>query len=230
MTEAPLSPEEEDIALAGEYVLGVLDQAERAAVERRLRKDTAFSAAVAAWEARLAGLNDGFAEERPPALLPAIEARLFGAADADLRRRRGRVAGWWAGFASGTVMAAILATLALSVLPPPRTFVPGRLEARLEAEGQALVFAAAYDAAARELVVTRTAGAAAAAGQVHELWLIAGDAAPVPLGLIGTGPLRADLPSLPEGAVLAVSLEPEGGSPTGAPTGPVLVTGVVTGL
>jgi anti-sigma-K factor RskA len=27
--------------------------------------------------------------------------------------------------------------------------------------------------------------------------------------------------------VLAISLEPTGGSPTGAPTGPVLVTGVI---
>ena len=31
-------------------------------------------------------------------------------------------------------------------------------------------------------------------------------------------------------AVLAVSLEPPGGSPTGAPTGPVIATGKLTSL
>jgi anti-sigma-K factor RskA len=31
-------------------------------------------------------------------------------------------------------------------------------------------------------------------------------------------------------AVLAVSLEPPGGSPTGAPTGPVIATGKLTNL
>ena len=31
--------------------------------------------------------------------------------------------------------------------------------------------------------------------------------------------------ALPKGAILAVSVEPAGGSPTGAPTGPVLYSG-----
>lgn len=228
MTETALSREEEDTALAGEYVLGVLDLAERATVERRMRSDKAFAAAVAAWEERLAGMNDGFPEMPAPALMPAIEARLFGKADESARRRRGSVAGWWARFLSGVVMAGVLAALALTVLPPP---VSGPvLEATLQAEGQPLVFAARYDAAAGLLTVTRTAGPVAEAGRVHEVWLIAGDAAPVPLGLIETAELRTSLPTLPEGAVLAVSLEPAGGSTTGAPTGPVLVTGVVTRL
>lgn len=225
MTETALSREEEDMALAGEYVLGVLDLAERATVERRLRSDKALAAAVAAWEERLAGMNDGFAEVPAPALMPAIEARLFGKADQGARRR-GNVAGWWARFLSGVVMAGVLAALALTVLPPPRVGGPV-YEATLQADGQPLVFAARYDAAAGQLTVTHTAGPVAEAGRVHELWLIAGEAAPVPLGLIETAELRTTLPTLPDGAVLAVSLEPAGGSTTGAPTGPVLVTGVV---
>lgn len=229
MTEAALSREEEDDALAGEYVLGVLDLAERAAVERRLRSDTGFALQVAAWERRLVGLNDGFAEVAAPALMPQIEARLFGKPDATTARPRRGASGWWMRFVSGAVIAGALAALALTVVPPPTLQGPV-LQATLQGEGQPLVFSARFDTTAGELTVSRTGGTAAEAGQVHELWLIAGDAAPVPLGLIENEELRTTLPALPEGAVLAVSLEPAGGSTTGAPTGPVLVTGIVTRL
>jgi anti-sigma-K factor RskA len=70
--------------------------------------------------------------------------------------------------------------------------------------------------------------------RVMELWLIeTADAAPVSLGVVGRdgegvmvieAPMRA---RLSEGAVLAVSLEPQGGSPTGQPTGPVIASGEV---
>ena len=73
----------------------------------------------------------------------------------------------------------------------------------------------------------RVAGSAAPAGQVQELWIIAPDAAPVSLGLLQEASLAVPYPTLPQGWTLAVSLEPAGGSPTGAPTGPVLAAGVV---
>jgi anti-sigma-K factor RskA len=217
MTEA-LTPREEDIALAGEYVLGVLDAPARAAVEARMRRDAGFAALVVQWERDFAAMDDGFAEAPAPDLLPRIEARLFRRPAVPPPRR------WWR-FALGAGVAAALAVLA--VLPPPPP--PGPLRsATLAAEGQPLVFAARWDG--RDITVRRETGAAAAAGQVHELWLIAGEgAAPVSLGLLDGAELRRPLQALPEGAVLAVSLEPAGGSPTGAPTGPVLVTGVVEG-
>ena len=66
-----------------------------------------------------------------------------------------------------------------------------------------------------------------------ELWLIPAGGKPHPLGL-----LRADhtviiiphdlVPHTTRNAVLAVSLEPQGGSPTGQPTGPVIATGKLT--
>jgi len=65
-----------------------------------------------------------------------------------------------------------------------------------------------------------------------ELWALPPGAAPKSLGLISAGdklaalqlPAAADQ-SLADVPMLAVSLEPKGGSPTGAPTGPVLYTG-----
>ena len=68
--------------------------------------------------------------------------------------------------------------------------------------------------------------------QAHELWLLPSDgAAPISLGVLDPqGDTRRPLPAdvaarLTPGAGLAVSLEPAGGSPTGAPTGPITYRG-----
>src|SRR5260221_6573252 len=64
-----------------------------------------------------------------------------------------------------------------------------------------------------------------------ELWALPKTGAPKSLGLVAAeknGVLKlaaAADQSLGEIPALAVSLEPKGGSPTGAPTGPVLLTG-----
>jgi anti-sigma-K factor RskA len=71
------------------------------------------------------------------------------------------------------------------------------------------------------------AGAAPPTDRAYEAWLIAPGAAPVSLGLIGAEPLRVPYPDPPQGWTLAVSLEPAGGSPVGAPTGPVLAAGEI---
>lgn len=208
----------EDDMLAAEYVLGVSGLPERAEAESRIKADPAFAARVHAWEADLAALNAGYAEvPPPPGLLPRIEARLFPAP------KRARRPGWL-GFLGGAVAAGILGAAVLIALP--RSDAPGpALTASLTADAQPLVFEAAY--LAGTLRVSRTAGDAAGAGQSYELWLIAGASAPVSLGLIEGRAVELPLPILAPGAVLAVSLEPAGGSTTGAPTGPVLVSGTI---
>jgi anti-sigma-K factor RskA len=71
------------------------------------------------------------------------------------------------------------------------------------------------------------------AGIAQRLGLGAAGAPPESLGVIpDSGVGRVALPAPPDIALadvpaLAVSLEPAGGSPTGAPTGPVLYTGKV---
>jgi anti-sigma-K factor RskA len=215
MTDAPRTPMEEDDALAGEYVLGVLDLAERTAVDDRIKRDATFAARIVAWETRLAGLNDAYAEVPAPDLLPKIEARLFPQAAKPKRS----LFGWLA----GALAAAAIAVVAVMVIP--RDPAP-ELVATLAGENQPLVFAASY--AEGNLTLKQTQGAAAGAENDYELWLIVGDAAPVSLGLIDGPDLTRPVANMPEGAIIAVSLEPTGGSTTGAPTGPVLVTGVVT--
>lgn len=211
MTDTPLTPQEAEDALAAEYVLGVLDLAERSEVEARLKRDTGFAARVTAWENRLAGLNDGFDEVPAPRLLPQIEARLFPKATP---RRKSGLFGWLA----GGLIAASLALVSVTILAPPRA---DRVATLATADNR-LAYAVTHFGGS--LQVTRVAGVPAVPGQVHELWVIAPGAAPVSLGLLQDRPLVVAYPVPPAGFVLAVSIEPEGGSPTGAPTGPVILT------
>jgi anti-sigma-K factor RskA len=85
---------------------------------------------------------------------------------------------------------------------------------------------------AKQTVTVRAVGAERQTGKSYELWLVS-DKYPAPrsLGLVGNEQftVRQALAGYDAGtinrATYAVSLEPEGGSPTGVPTGPVLYTG-----
>jgi anti-sigma-K factor RskA len=85
---------------------------------------------------------------------------------------------------------------------------------------------------AKKTVTVRAVGAERQAGKSYELWLVSEKyATPQSLGLIGDQQFtvrqtldRYDAATVNR-ATYAVSLEPEGGSKTGVPTGPVLYTG-----
>lgn len=215
--DLPLTPLDQDDALAAEYVLGVLSASDRAAAEARVKNDTAFAARVTRWEQRLSGMNDDFAEAPAPDLLPRIEARLFGKA----APRRRPLFAWFAGVATA---AAVAIGAVVLLAPPPAAPVVATLG---DADAP-LRFEARFDGQA--LTIIRVAGTSAPQGQVQEAWIIAPDAAPVSLGLLEGESLTIPYPQAPAGWTLAVSLEPAGGSPTGAPTGPVLAAGVITDL
>ncbi len=217
MTDLPLSPAEEADALAAEYVLGVLDLPERMAVEQRMKTDAALRAAVEAWEDRLAPLSEDYAEVPAPDHLKAIEARLFPDPPRSARR-----AGLW-GWLSGAAAAAVLGVAVLLVLPPAPPEAPPVIASLAAADALGVAFEVHHDG--RALILRQTAGAAADADHSYEVWAIAPGAAPVSLGLAGADPIPAPRP--PAGWTLAVSLEPLGGSPSGAPTGPVIAAGEV---
>jgi anti-sigma-K factor RskA len=217
MTDASFTPREADDALAAEYVLGVLDLTERAEAEARLKRDAAFAAMVADWEVKLAGMNDDFAEAPAPNLLPQIEARLFPKVPAPRKARFGLNFGWL----SGALVAAVLALASIATLAPPRP----QLVASLATADNRLAYRVTHFG--DTLQITRVAGVPAVTGQVHELWIIAPEANPVSLGLLEDQPLVITYPTPPEGFIFAVSIEPAGGSPTGQPTGPVILTAKV---
>lgn len=204
--------------LAAEYVLGTLPLDQREAAATRIRRDAHFALAVERWQDRLSPLNDAYDDAPAPNLLPQIEARLFGVPDQPAPKRA-----FWKSWFGGVAIAAALGVAVLIYLPTaPQPFTP---LTQLTAENTDL----RYEVGLRgdELRVARISGAPAEAGRAHELWLIIGNAPPVSLGVINGAELTLASMGLSAGMVLAISLEPTGGSPTGAPTGPVLVTGVV---
>ena len=205
-----------DDLLAAEYVLGTLPLPEREAAAARVRKDPGFADQVQAWEERLSGLNDGFAPEPLPDLMPAIEARLFPQSQPRAKR------GWWAELrAWGAVAVASVALVAYLALTPPKA----ELTATLLADQGGLTYSAVI--AQGKLTIALVSGDVADAAHSHELWIIAGDDPPVSLGIIPAGGETISLPGARAGAILAVTLEPVGGSPTGKPTGPVVAKGAL---
>lgn len=220
-----------DKALAGEYALGLLPADEAAAFESRLVNEPELRAFYAEWCEDLAGLTDRIEPVAPPPWLHArIESELFGSTGHKTSFMR-----WVAGFLGGLAAAALVLGLIFGAdLVPsgPQAPTDPVYVAEVSAEDGSLVVAASYDADAGELFVDRREGDARE-GRALELWLIAGENAPVSLGVL-PGEAQAAL-AVPEGlrpqldgGVLAISDEPPGGSPTGAPTGDVLAVGEIT--
>lgn len=223
-----------DEVLAGEYVLGVLPLAERLRVEHRLRQDAAFQAIVARWQENLAAFNGDYPAEEaaPPWLYPAVETRIFGPA----RPERPARALWnsltlWRGLTLVSLASALVfAANAGGLFTAPQN--GAELVATLGAEGASINLVTLFDRQSGVLRITPVAAGAAKAKSL-ELWLIEGKEAPVPLGVLPeSGGDQIIIPPdmrnrLKEGATLAVSLEPFGGSPTGKPTGPVVASGKI---
>jgi anti-sigma-K factor RskA len=88
----------------------------------------------------------------------------------------------------------------------------------------------AYEPRGRSLIVN-AAALDRTAQRDHQLWIIPAGGQPVALGLVRSGGRhrlevpRELTPHFRSESVVAVSLEPLGGSPTGQPTGPVLASG-----
>jgi anti-sigma-K factor RskA len=220
-----------DELLAAEVALGVLSGPERAQAERRRAREPAFDALVLAWEERLAPWAAGIEAVSPP---PYVWDRIVTQLPPQTARRAGlwQSLSFWRGLAlaSGALAAACLAALVyLGTLPPSSPLV-----AAIDGGGHHH-FVATVDTG-RGTIAVVPAAFAADATRVPELWLVPPEGKPHSLGV-----LRADravtitippglIPHTTRNAVLAVSLEPPGGSPTGQPTGPVIASGKLTTL
>ncbi|MGL3608364.1 anti-sigma factor [Rhizobium sp. G187] len=223
-----------DEVLAGEYVLGVLGMPERAEVEARLLHDRQFAAVVRRWEDNLTQFNDDFAETSPPdPLFAKIEQRLFPAV-AEVRATRGLWNALWLwrgiSFAAIGGLALVVGLQWAPQLRPQKDVAP--LTAELAGDNSAIALLASYDSRSGQLAVTPVA-AGGNEQKSLELWLVEGEQSPISLGVLpqtGQGEIAVpeDLRArLTDGVVLAVSLEPFGGSPTGKATGPVLALGAI---
>ncbi|HEY8129205.1 MAG TPA: anti-sigma factor [Hyphomicrobium sp.] len=229
--------DDDDIdAIAGEYVLGTLDAGESASVAARRLREPALDAAIREWERRLAPLAELVAAVAPPEdTLAKIEARIDGrditpsgnATIVDLRRRLNL----WrtTAIAASAIAASLLVALGVREFQPkPKQ---QNLVAILQKDAASPAFLVTVNIEDRVMTVQPVA-AKPEPGKSYELWIVQDSlGAPRSLGVIDD-PNRMMRPTLAayktdviESATFAVSLEPEGGSPTGKPTGPVVFSG-----
>jgi anti-sigma-K factor RskA len=231
--------EHDDIdGLAAEYVLGTLDASERTSVAARRQREAALNDAISSWERRLAPLNGAAPTIEPPVTTFAkITARLdrqptlTKASVVDLTRSLKR---WRAtAIATSALAASLILTLgAVQFAPKPKS---KNLVAILQKDATSPAFFVSVNVDDRVMTV-RPVAAKHEPGKSFELWIIDDSLGkPKSLGVIDeTTPMKK--PTLAaynsdviERSTYAVTLEPEGGSPNGDPTGPVVFAGKMIG-
>lgn len=228
-----MSASDEDDLLAGEYALGVLEEPARSAAEARLMTDPAFAKQVELWTARLSPMVAGTPEEPPASTWPRIASRLAANDDQATTRTAERL---WRALAVGAT--AIAASLALVLVTRPD------VESSEEAADRPVLVASLQD---EETATAVTISVGSGTGLLlvtpvrlisndhsPELWIIPGDGTPRSLGVIRAGaPSQVAVPQqhrahIHNGATFAITLEPLGGSPTGAPTGQITASGKIS--
>lgn len=226
----------ERLPLAAEHALRLLEGEEAMDARRLVASDPAFAAEVAWWEEKLAPLFAEIADQPAPAdLWERVTARLDQPLPAVAALKR-QVVRWRIATGAAAAAAAVLLALQLRPDAPPPVAVPGQeraaplLVASLVGAEAPEALTVAFRPSSRELVIT-PARVEAPAGRTRQLWLIPQGGKPLSLGLVAReGVQRRTLDQalaarFAEGATIAVSDEPVGGSPTGQPTGAVLAAG-----
>jgi len=220
--------------LAAEYALGTLRGRARAAFRRRLREDAALAMEVARWDERLMPMAGAVAPVAPPRRLwRDIEARLGGAATRE--DLAGRLRFWRVlGLAASAACAALVAVGAILVqqkpLPSAAQFPDSYLAVLSDPKTARAVLVVSAARHGSVLHVKTLDPSIHVANASLELWALPRSKQPKSLGLIPVAAAGLRLAAAADQALadvpmLAVSLEPPGGSPSGAPSGPVLYSG-----
>lgn len=221
-------------ALAAQYVAGTLRGGARRRFEALLPSHPALRRATAEWQARLMPLTGVVAPVAPPAgTWAGIERRLWPAAAAQDPLPWWRGLAFWRGASGLATVAAVGLAMVLANPQPQQPPVVVVLQAAEGAPAGASSFVASFSGDGRALVTRPLQPVALEASRALELWAVPPQGAPRSLGLISASGLtvirREKLPQAlldqRNTAALAVSVEPPGGSPTGAPTGPVIYAG-----
>jgi anti-sigma-K factor RskA len=231
MTDLTDMPDDDRDGRPAEYVLGTLPLQDRPAFEAELARDPALRQAVAAWAARLQPLADSVGPVPPP---PTLRQRVIEqiTPPGAVGQRPFNIVRWLA-WTFGLSAVAGAAAVAFVFLFTPKAPEIGGFAMLHRSDAKAHdVIAFEFDKQHQNMVVLVNA-AGPGAGHDYELWVLPPHKAPVSLGLVKAGtreqrPLPpAVVADMTDFANLAVSVEPSGGSPSGAPTGPVVFQGFV---
>jgi anti-sigma-K factor RskA len=230
--------------LAIDHALGLAEGAELERAERLETTDAVFRALVADWRERLSVL-DATAPERPVAA--SGWARIEAALDAPAPVRRPLAApespsegvlaslwknvGFWrpAAMAAGLAAVVLGAGLARNIAAGPDK--PVYVAVLQTGEGRAAAVVNAFADGTVNLVPLEQIGVPE--GRILEVWTLqTRDQGPVSIGRMDRArTLKLDLKRLgrPDaGHLFEITVEPAGGSPTGKPTGPILMKGLAS--
>lgn len=227
------SDQPSDNLLIAEYAVGVLPFAERKALEAKIAENADLQTELEQWDLNLVSLSTEYKSAIPPlSVLQGAETRLFGP-------EKTSASSWWnniqlwrssalAGFAGLILLAGLFYNNQFSPVDFKADYI-----AEIKSEADDLRLASAFDAGQNQLKFNRVVGQAKA-NRALEIWLIAEGGKPISLGLVPDEKsfaisLTAELAAkMSPSALLAISDEPLGGSPTGQPTGDVLALGKIT--
>ncbi|MBX3523265.1 MAG: anti-sigma factor [Xanthobacteraceae bacterium] len=223
----------EDLLLAGEYVLGVLDGAERDAFERRISREPQLREHVAYWQERFADIDNGVTpKDVPPALWEKIENALGGKLAAEqagprFSERLWESLGFWRGTSFAGAIASLVLAVAVGLLAGRATPQPRIVAVMLTPDGQPGAIAEVHYNGSINVIPIRDFEVPK--GKTLQVWTLWDkEKGPISVGLIDRTRQalfhRSDLPAGQQ-QIYEITLEPEGGSPTNRPTGPVLVKG-----
>lgn len=224
---------DDDELLAAELAFGLIDGDEALAAMSRLDRDPAFAEALARWQTFASSLFADLAEAPRASVWSAIEARLPANDVAPIVAPRASLRWWQAGTLVASTAAIVLGVIA--VQKPQTVFV--RVPAVQQAAapmvavltGKKGFVTVSYDPATGRMI--SAANGLDIGAHAPELWVIPADGKPRSMGVIAaSAPVWMKLPAsasaaMAAGVTIAVSVEPVGGSPTGQPTGPVILTG-----
>lgn len=224
--------------MADEYVLGLLDELAERRFEKRLATDSALRDSLARSRERFLALDLTVPEQIGAVTLwPGIEASLtpevaiaaepeppvVAPPEAEAPRRRPLRSYLPAGAAAaaGLVVGAFIAS---------QTLQPDPVVIAVLLSDQGVPQAVVEDFGNENARVRFVADVAVPEGQVMEVWTLPSlEMGPVSLGLLeAAAPRTLDGPELPRplaGQLYEITIEQEGGSPTGRPTGPILAKG-----
>lgn len=216
--------------LAGEFVLGTLQGPGRRRLERELPKNRMLRSFVEEWEQRMIPLGLSLQPMEPPAKVWNLLQRQLGP--------KAKTAGLWhhLGFwRSLGIFASSVALLFLVYFGSHGKMFWGQQASyvsMLMNEKAQSTWMVSLGPKMESLEVKAMHPMSLPPDKSYELWMLPGGGqAPISLGLMPmSGSMKMPLPEKARAAVaqaqgLAVSLEPAGGSPTGAPTGPVQFQG-----
>ncbi|AUH33005.1 anti-sigma factor [Paracoccus tegillarcae] len=224
MTDDAPDLDPDDVATAGEYVIGTLPLAEREVFRQRLLHEPQLLDEVSRWQTHFDPMADEVRPVGPPdRVWAAVEARLFAPApDAQTGRRNA----FWRWLAIGATCAAAALLVLLAQWPLGQTDSRQLWVSDMVSADSSVRLTALYDDVDGEMRVA-VAGQPPAEGRDFELWLIQGDRAPVSLGVMpDAGHAAMIIPDefrlLIANATLAITDEPQGGAPGGVATGAIV--------